>query len=116
VLPLLFPRVVKHNFLAVLKLYRIPVGVEPSIICGHNRMPFNRMLFISHVILQNTVHLSERQPQVDLFILARADQFIGTCPSSFSAFIKRERDTLGLSSMFWGLSDHIYTPDPEMLL
>jgi len=95
-------------------LYRIPVGVEPSVIYLY--VVIIECYLLAHVMLQITVHLSERQPQVDLFILARADQFIGTCPSSFSAFIKRERDTLGLSSMFWGLSDYVYTPDPDMLL
>lgn len=47
------------------------------------------------------VKYEEKDPHVDLAILGRSNHFIGNCISSYSAFVKRERDVKGFPSSFW---------------
>jgi peptide-O-fucosyltransferase len=49
----------------------------------------------------NLVHRDPWLPLIDLAILARSEHFIGNCVSSFTSFVKRERDINNKSSSFW---------------
>ena len=46
---------------------------------------------------------------LDLVILTHSTHFIGNCVSSFSALVKRIRDTQDMSSSFWAFNPHRHT-------
>lgn len=47
------------------------------------------------------IKLPENNPHLDLAILGMSNHFIGNCVSSYSAFVRREREAKGFPSTFW---------------
>ena len=40
---------------------------------------------------------------VDLYVLGQSKVFLGNCVSSYSSFVRRERDVLGKKTVYFGL-------------
>ncbi|OQV24614.1 GDP-fucose protein O-fucosyltransferase 1 [Hypsibius exemplaris] len=51
----------------------------------------------------NFVHLNPTVPQIDLCILGESDIFIGNCVSSFSSFVRRQREVNGKATLYFGM-------------
>lgn len=58
--------------------------------------------------------LDQDNPHLDLAILGRSNFFVGNCVSSFSAFVKRERDISGFPSSFWAFPSHVKPSHTEL--
>ena len=52
--------------------------------------------------IRKVTKLENPNSHLDLAILGRSSIFVGNCVSSFSAFVKRERDVNELPTMFFG--------------
>lgn len=48
-------------------------------------------------------YLNPPDPPLDIAVMARANYFIGNCVSSFTAFVKRERDIHDKPTEFFGV-------------
>jgi peptide-O-fucosyltransferase len=62
----------------------------------------------------NFVHLNPSLPQMDLYILGEAELFLGNCVSSFSSFVRRQRDVAGRETQYFGWQEPLSTMHKEL--
>lgn len=80
-------------------------GVKSVFVATDNDPMLEELNFKLKGMNVQVFHLNPWLPQLDLAILGRADHFIGNCVSSFSSFVKRERDFNGKPSSFFAFDD-----------
>ncbi|XP_019767317.2 GDP-fucose protein O-fucosyltransferase 1 isoform X1 [Dendroctonus ponderosae] len=76
--------------------------VRAVFVASDNHHMIEELRSALHKLKVTVVKLNTPDPHVDLAILGKSNVFIGNCISSFSAFVKRERDSRGAPSLFWG--------------
>lgn len=79
---------------------------------------FNHMIDKLNTVFKKmsvTAHkLPVDDPHLDLAVLGLANHFVGNCVSSYTAFVKRQRDVSGFPSSFWAYPTHVKPSHNEL--
>lgn len=70
-------------------------------------LPISNLININFYSLKKQIKfykLNENHPHTDLCILGKVDHAILNCVSTFSAFVKRQRDSEQKTSEFWSFT------------
>ncbi|XP_064393051.1 GDP-fucose protein O-fucosyltransferase 1-like isoform X2 [Halichondria panicea] len=90
--------VVKRHLLALLR----KTGIKSLFVASDvEAEKYNMQTYIGR--RYGIYYLSPQLPQLDLVVMSKADYFIGNCVSSFTAFVKRDRDVNNKPTEFFGL-------------
>ena len=82
------------------------IAADGNSMLGKFRQRFAKKYGVRIVKYERPSEQSEGEAaHMDLYIISRAKDAIVNCPSTFSAFAKRQRDSLGKSTDFWGIDN-----------